>query len=317
MATSEALEQRLQSMFDFPMTDGIRHEINDRVAAVVASDSLPAQTSPRRPLRRAALLAVAATMLIGAGTIASTLFGQLLFTPGWQTAWDRSVSIGLEQTVDGNVIRLERGYADSNQVVLGWSGTVPVELPGADRIWRLTDAAGHSYLPTVAAGTDEVPDGITIAAFDAVDALPGGAMEFKLSLADDVEFKFSLPVEGGSQIAIGGTTTASEFAITLDEFRAGRTSLLAYVTLDPLEGAPNGEAWTTVGHIEFEGESINAGGGRVAEDGRLIISTVQGVDDASGHWSLVIDELVGHDGQWPDNHQIRVSGPWVFEFDIP
>jgi hypothetical protein len=316
VTTNEALEQRLRSMFDFPVTDGIRAKIDERAAAVVGRPASVRRSRPLR-LRRAVLLAVAATMLIGAGTIASTLFGQLLFTPGWQTAWDRSVSIGLEQAVDGNAIRLERGYADSTMVLLGWQGSLPSGEPGVEAMGRLTDAAGREYRPGDGAGTDEVPGGITLATFEPLQPLPDGGTEFTLSFGDTATFTFTLPVHGGTQLAIGATSSASNFAITLDEFRTSPTNLLSYVSLERLPGAPSGEAWAPIGHLEFNGRRISLSSMRDDETGHLVISAVEGVDDPAGHWRLVFDELVGHNGQWPDNQQIRISGSWVFEFDVP
>ena len=36
-----------------------------------------------------------------------------------------------------------------------------------------------------------------------------------------------------------------------------------------------------------------------------------GVDDASGAWTVTIDELVGGNGDG------RLQGPWVLEFEAP
>jgi hypothetical protein len=126
-----------------------------------------------------------------------------------------------------------------------------------------------------------------------------------------------LAVAGGTQAAIGGVAIASDVAVTLDEFRASGSSLLAYLSIEVLPEAPQGEAWTPIGHLEFDGRRIDLAAVRDGEDGTLIASAVEGLDDPAGDWKLVIDELVGHNGQWPENEQIRISGPWVFEFEVP
>lgn len=317
MATNEAIEQRLASTLGAPLPAGLRERIDERVNRTVAAAPAVQRVPPMRSMPRAAGLAGAAVLLVAAGTIASDLFGQILFLPGWETAWERSVEIGQEVTVDGQTIRLERGYADSTQVVLGWTGTLPEGIPGGEGSSRLTDAAGREYRTSDGAGTDAVPGGVTLGTFLPVESLPAGDTTFTFSLADEVSFTFTLPVLGGTDVAIGGTVIASDFAITLEEFRAGRSSLLAYLSLEALQGAPDGEAWAPIGHLEIDGRSINLSAIRDDEDGRLIASAVEGVENADGTWRLVIDELVGHNGQWPGNEQIRVSGPWVFEFEVP
>lgn len=139
--------------------------------------------------------------------------------------------------------------------------------------------------------------GVTLGTFIPVESLPPGDTTFTFSLADEVSFSFTLPVLGGTDVAIGGTVIASDFAITLEEFRAGRSSLLAYLSLEALQGAPEGEAWAPIGHLEIDGRRINLSAVRDDEDGRLIASAVEGVENADGTWKLVIDELVGHNGQ--------------------
>lgn len=317
MTTNDAIEQRLVSILEAPLSAGLRERIDERVNRAVAAEPAERRVPLMHSMRRAAGLAGAAVLLVAAGTIASDLFGQILFLPGWETAWERSVEIGQEVTVDGQTLRLERGYADSTQVVLGWTGTLPEGTPGGEGSSRLTDAAGREYRTADAAGTDAVPGGVTLGTFQPVDPLPAGETQFTLSLADDVSFTFTLAVEGGTQVSIGGVAMASDFAITLDELRASRTSLLVYLSIEALPGALQGEAWTPIGHLEFGGRSIDLAAIRDSEDGTLIASAVEGIDEPAGDWKLVIDELVGHNGRWPENEQIRISGPWIFEFEVP
>jgi hypothetical protein len=317
VTTNESIETRLASIFDAPLSPELReshprpHRPHCLARANEPAGSGEAIAWPRdhpRDGRRAG------------GRCRSDRLGSVRrhpFQPGWETAWEHSVEIGQERTVEGQVIRLERGYADSNQVVLGWTGTLPEGTPGSDSAGRLTDEAGRNYRPSDGAGTDAVPGGVTLGTFLPTEPLPAGDIVFTLSLADGVSFNFTLPVTGGTEVAIGGTVIASDFAVTLEEFRAGRSSLLAYLSLEALQGAPDGEAWTPIGHLEIDGRRINLSAIRDDQDGRLIASAVEGVENSAGTWKVVIDELVGHNAQWPDNEQIRVSGPWVFEFQVP
>lgn len=316
MTTTDRIGQRLTSIFDAPLSPELKDRIDARVGRVVQQEPARRPAPAMRSLRRAALLAVAAVMAVGAGTIASDLFGGILFKPGWQTAWQNSIPIDQERRVDGHVIRLERGYADSTQVVLGWMGMLPDGMSRRPGAGHLTDDAGRAYRPSDGAGTDVTRGGATISTFVPVEALPAGETTFTFTLADQVTFTFTLPVVGGTDVRIGGTVIASDVAVTLREFRAGRTSLLAELSLELLQGAPDGESWVPIGHVEFGGRRMDLPAVREGEDGALLATAVEGVENAEGTWRVVIDELVGHDGGWPDNNQIRIRGPWVFEFEL-
>jgi len=311
---NESIENRLTAIFNRPLTPEARSQIDARFARLGDAVTTQDRRRPSRSLRRASLLGVAAALMLAAAAVAVDLFGGLLFTAGWQTAWDASVEIGQEQTVAGELVRLERGYADIGQVVLGWTGIPPGEA-GAAAV--LTDSVGRHYEVTDGAGTDAIPGSVTLGTFRPVEPLPVGETEFTLSFGNDVAFTFSLPVHGGATVAVGGTSVASDFAITLEEFTATPTTLLATLSLDAREGAPDGESWTPIGHLEFDGRSINLAAIRDREDGSIVGAAVEGVAEPAGPWKLVIDELVGHNGQWPENDQIRISGPWVFTFEVP
>jgi hypothetical protein len=114
-------------------------------------------------------------MLVSVAAFGFELFTRILFLPGSQVAWQRSVEIGLEEPVDGGAVRLERGYADANQVVIGWSSTLDraENLFGEGGIETLTDAAGGSYVISDGAGDETVDGGtINILTFTPVDPLP-------------------------------------------------------------------------------------------------------------------------------------------------
>ena len=46
-------------------------------------------------------------------------------------------------------------------------------------------------------------------------------------------------------------------------------------------------------------------------DGMIAYMTGGGVDDASGAWTVTVDELIGSEGD------ARLTGPWVLEFEAP
>lgn len=314
MTTNETIEQRLTAIFDRPLAPHALAQIDSRFERIgdAAVDHYRGRLP--RPLRRAGLLGAAAALLLAAATVAADLFGGLLFTPGWETAWESSVEIGQEQTVGGQVVRLERGYADIAQVVLGWTGAPPDD---ASVTPVLTDGADRQYVVTDGAGTDVISGGVTLGTFRPAEPLPSGETEFTLSFGNDATFTFILPVHGGAAVAIGSRSVASGFAITLDEFTASPTTLLTTLSIDAQEGAPNGESWAPIGYLEFDGRRINLAAIRDDEDGKIVGAAVEGVADPAGPWKLVIDELVGHNGRWPDNEQIRIAGPWEFTFEVP
>jgi len=321
--TSERLEQQLDRVYGATLSARLAQEVDARVFAAVTNPPFISERSalPRR-VRRAALLAVAAAMLVSVAAFGFELFTRILFLPGWQIAWQRSVEIGMEVPVDGGAVRLERGYADANQVVIGWSSTVDdrsENLSGEGGIETLTDAAGRSYTTSDGAGDETVDGGtIDILTFTPVDPLPAGDTTYTLSFPAGPAFTFILPVVGGTTVSPNLEAVAGGFGLTLTEFRAAPSRVIGTLTLETLADAPDGESWSPIVHLEHDGPGGVIGTGiRTHDDGTIEVFGVAGVDDASGHWTLTITELVGHDGGWPDNQQIRVDGPWVFEFDVP
>jgi len=319
--TSERLEQQLGRVYGATLSATLAQEVDARVFAAVTDPSVISKGSALRRVRRAVLLAVAAAMLVSVAAFGFELFTRILFLPGWQVAWQRSVEIGLEEPVDGGAVRLERGYADANQVVIGWSSTLDraENLSGDGGIETLTDAAGGRYVISDGAG-DEIVDGgtINILTFTPVDPLPAGDTTYTLSFLAGPAFTFTLPVVGGTTVSPNLEAVAGGFGLTLTEFRAAPSRVIGTLTLNTLADAPDGESWSPIVHLEHDGPGGVIGTGiRTRDDGTIEVFGVAGVDDASGHWTLTITELVGHDGGWPDNQQIRVDGPWVFEFDVP
>ncbi len=319
--TSERLEQQLDRVYGATLSATLAQEVDARVFAAVTDPSVISRGSALGRVRRAVLLAVAAAMLVSVAAFGFELFTRILFLPGWQVAWQRSVEIGLEEPVDGGAVRLERGYADANQVVIGWSSTLDraENLSGDGGIETLTDAAGGRYVISDGAG-DEIVDGgtINILTFTPVDPLPAGDTTYTLSFLAGPAFTFTLPVVGGTTVSPNLEAVAGGFGLTLTEFRAAPSRVIGTLTLNTLADAPDGESWSPIVHLEHDGPGGVIGTGiRTRDDGTIEVFGVAGVDDASGHWTLTITELVGHDGGWPDNQQIRVDGPWVFEFDVP
>lgn len=319
MTMSESIEQRLVRIFDRPVPDHLRRQINERLTAVQAETTASTGRSGWRSLRRATVLALAAAITLAAAAIGFELFGQILFQPGWKVAWERSTEIGQQAVIGGETVRLERGYADATQVLIGWTTTAadPAALTHDDHgPISLTDAAGRPYLMNAGSGTDTVDGTVNVMTFLPLEALTASENEFTLQFPDGVSFAFSLPVTAGTVASLDGAATAADFTLHVSEFRATPTGLGVYLSIDALPGAPVGETWVVIGHLEHDGQSFPISWVQDLEDGRQLASVVSGIEDAAGRWTLTVDELVGHNGAWPDNQQIRVSGPWVIEFEV-
>lgn len=319
--TSEQLEQQLDRVYGATLSATLAEAVDARVFAAVTNPLVISKRSALGRVRWAVLLAVAAAMLVSVAALGFELFTRILFLPGWQVAWQRSVEIGVEEPVDGGAVRLERGYADANQVVIGWSSTLDraENLSGDGGIETLTDAAGRNYTIADGAGDETVDGGtINILTFTPVDPPPAGDTTYTLSFPAGPAFTFTLPVVGGTTVSPNLEAVAGGFSLTLTEFRAAPSRVIGALTLRTLADAPDGESWSPIVHLEHDGPGGVIGTGiRTHDVGTIEVFGVAGVDDASGHWTLTITELVGHDGGWPDNQQIRVDGPWVFEFDVP
>ena len=132
MTTRDQIETRLlQAVAVEPSEDGLRW-LDQRVAQIVARPAVVARRGfviPRLVLRPVALLA-AFVLLTGAVVGGISLLDQIFESsgPGWRTAWDRAERLDLTATDAGVTIKVERAYADLNQVLVGFT-VAGLEVP--------------------------------------------------------------------------------------------------------------------------------------------------------------------------------------------
>lgn len=278
-----------------------------------------------RRLGRPALLAAGLTLALAAATIGSlTLLERVAHEAegwGYQIAWERAVPIGITIETEAGELTVDRGYADTNRVILALVGSDP-DGPHAT---RLTDAAGREYRPFGGPGYAELTgEHAFLMAWDAPEPLPAGELTFTVSShdaagADAWSAEFVLPVQEGGAVLPEQTVEHDGTAVTLHSVSISPTAVHAEVTYVPPAGDRSWVAanvsYTQNGRNPFgnaaQGESLLSD---EDEAGRHVLTMGVGVDEWAGEWKLRIGELVGFD---EEGGEIRISGPWEFTFSVP
>ncbi len=134
------------------------------------------------------------------------------------------------------------------------------------------------------------------------------------AIGPPLTYRFRLPDGGGASVRVGESQHTEAGVLTLDAVRLSPTSITASIHLKP--SASEVSDWGPIGYFEHGDRTFDLaqGGGDGAQEPTWTESTVEGVDDPSGSWTLVVTELVG-DG--PDGTQARLQGPWTFAFEVP
>ncbi len=287
------------------------------------------------PGRRLVLGVAAFGILAGAtGTILSLYSG--LGGDAYQYAWNHATRLDVSQTHDGYQVTLEAAYADSAQLMLavsaidaenrGWSG---VEAASADV--SLVGANGPSYSMTSGGSTPASMGSANVVWLDAVtppapgehafvvtvpairyrDAVVTGSSDPWHEVIGPWSFSVNLPVVGGEVVAVNATATAHRVSATAVSLAAAPTRV--DIDLRWSDRGPPASSWTSVGHAVHDGKEIAIGGTLATPDGERL-RLVSGATDPSGHWRVVIDQVIGNP---PDGIDARIDGPWVLEFDVP
>jgi len=320
-------------------TDRLDERIERRLRAW---DPRHVRRSRFRPGRRAGLIGLlAATFAIGGAT--GSLQGLYLFLAGpFDTPWHRGVEVGLSQTVDGYTVTIDRAYADAARLALAISvvderkrgGTTQLEAFGT----VVTDASGE-YLS--GGGAMSTPDG----PFAAVNVawkqppelpLPAGPRQLHVVLpfiqvrddsipppdADAVgwnpwhrvagpwTFDFEIDVDGGTTITPDAVAEIDGVRVTVPRLIAASGIVRVEMRIDG--DLPPGD-WSPIGEVRHGDRVLRlvVGDLDAGPDGMMAYMTDGGVDDASGAWTVTVDELI--DGQGDG----RLQGPWVLEFEAP
>jgi len=285
----------------------------------------------------------------GASSIVRELFQK--YATGVEEA-GLAQELDLSQTIDGVTVKLERAYADSNIVLVGFtvSGTEARYYADAG---ELSTADGQSLPGMIGMGTVPGSDIILgnwrpservamIVAFD-TSSVKGMPSELSLRLETRVadspihgesqasmgpfRFDFNVPFHAGKIIDIGQTVEAKGVSVTLEQvtispwvtravfkFQSYEDDYLPIVSLK----LPNGDSENSSFGKDMEASSV-----------QYFIGDFTG---QHGEWTVVISELVlpSTGGEWTevevDGQKVfigkasdtkRLSGPWIFHFQVP
>jgi hypothetical protein len=312
-----SLEDRLASAWLLAPADGFA-SIDRRIAAVAAHPQAARPPRRWRTLRVALVLVAASFVLAGAGAVAMRLLDLVATaTPGMAVAWDQGVEINQRQVHDGHAVTLARGYADTNQVVLG----ISIE-PAVGLVTELRDPAGVVLSPAggLSFGGN---DGVSLAEMLTFEPTTSSDGEYTLRLGIDGAgeqpemvwtFRFELPAPGGALVHVDQTETTDAASIALGDVRLSPTMISASIHLEPTDREASG--WSVMGYFEHGDQTIaiDWGAQQGPSDLDQMAGTYSGIGDPAGAWTLVITELVG---QRLDGTQMRLDGPWEFTFSVP
>jgi hypothetical protein len=264
------------------------------------------------------------------------------------------VKLDLSHTIDGVTVRLEQGYADSNTVLIGYTvmGRNARYSPDARELslvggQDLPGMGGLGYVPTLNLLNWHPAETTAVAAFDAsvVEGMPAELnLRFETTVGDSPTvagsdttwgpfvFNFTLPFHAGKTVIVGQTTEAAGVPITLekviitpaatgavfrfyDDYKDNVNRPLMLSSLQPSGGsADNSNPDAVRESFTWLGESYSLQG------------FPGDFTDRPGEWTLTVTELVfrpqrpaGQTGDFGGKASDikRLTGPWVFRFEVP
>jgi hypothetical protein len=270
--------------------------------------------------------------------------------PGWQAAWDGAEILSIEQAKGDVVLTLERAYVDVNQVMvfLSVSGLAPIAANDGQvtPVWsaNLVGPTGRQMLWSTGGGSIVTPVAAIVEAWGPPEAV-AGSYELTIDcleiagdrpyddvmcaelLADPWRFAFDLPKPGGAIVSEVNRQTVGGATVSLIELRVSETMLTAKLALT-VAGA-DATSWSTDGSglvFRHEGGAITSNSTvhltidprDRGPDGDLIeSSSPTGLGATRGTWTVEIPELWYVVGDAPPESAIRLTGPWIFEVDVP
>ena len=189
----------------------------------------------RRP-RTALVAALAIFALIGATCIVPLLQSLWSEDRGLQHVTQAGLArdLNLRQTINGVTVHLQKGYADANRVVIGYSIELPPTTP-ADRsphnVPILTDDDGRTYRAGMYWLTGDSSFGAEVSTFEPPPGVTGARdIAFTLTFPEVVlspkgsgrlqylpgpwVFKFTLPMAGGRVVERPPTFTRADVELT-------------------------------------------------------------------------------------------------------
>lgn len=259
--------------------------------------------------------------------------------------------LNLSQTIDGVTVRLERAYADSNVVLVGFTVSGPAARYYAN-VGELTTADGQSIPAMIGMGVVPGSDVILgswapservamITAFDAssVKGAPSGlSVRLETSVADSAVpgedqtsvgpfiFDFKAPFHSGKVIHIGQTVEAAGVPVTLEQIVISPWATRAVFSFSPPYDDRKNTPLLITSLQPAGGDSMKSSIGRVKETSseQYFNGDFTG---QPGEWAVTVSELVFREpavkpgsqegGTHPESDRKRLAGPWVFHFQVP
>jgi hypothetical protein len=297
-----------------------------------------------RPGRKAGVVGLLAASFAVLGATGS-LKGLYTFLWGpFDTPWNRGEEVNLSQVVDGYRVTIDRAYGDAARLALAISVVDEQRRPGISQVMAMstivTDAAGEY---TSGSGAVSSPDG----PFAAVNVVwktppilpvPSGpraihvVMPF-IMVRDDATpppnpdldpmvegdewnpwhevagpwtFDFELDIDGGTAITpVDGTAQVAGHTVEVKRVIVAPSIVRVDLVVDPDRPGD----WSPIGEVQHNGRVARFVVGAMEPGGRTTLMTDGGLGDASGPWTVVVDELVGGDQ--------RIAGPWTITFTVP
>ena len=299
-----------------------------------------------------ALLPLILLLIGGAAYGATSLISELFqrFAADVEVA-GLAQELDLSQTIDGVTVRLERAYADSNVVLVGFTVSGPGARYYADA-GKLSSADGQSLPPMIGMGVVPGSDIILgnwasservamIVAFDA-SSVKGAPSELSLRLETQVadsavpgadqtlvgpfKFDFNLPFHSGKVIYIGQTVEAAGVPVTLEQVVISPWATRAVFSFSPPYDDRKNTPLLITSLQPAGGDSMKSSLGRVKETSseQYFNGDFTG---QPGEWAVTVSELVLREpavkpgsqegGTHPESDRKRLAGPWVFHFQVP
>jgi hypothetical protein len=264
--------------------------------------------------------------------------------------------LGLSQTVSDVTATLEWAYADANRIMIAYTISHPSDRETTATTLRLEDGTilprlmgGYGYVgdglmsqvENFDAGNMQAsPDSLQlrfhleVSTFDLPDETPSPVpatvdpetgvsnvilepME-RAAPATMLDFKFSLPFHAGRKIEIGQAVEESGISATLEQAVIAGSDTRFVMCFAGLESTYEWEPIFTLETPKLRPEdSVNIlRGGNWIDDRCYHHDLGAPLEDHQGKWVLTVTELVG-EKLGSQHEQIRIRGPWQFQFLIP
>ena len=338
---------------------GLRHSLDAALAEIAHSPIHSVSPHARRSrfgIRASALMvAAAAALVVGVvGYAVAPAIQQLLATERGVATLPMQ-AIAQSQTSNGVTVRLDRAYADVNQIIVAYTIQVPAgfnnSTSGIDGKIALTDGQGATFPIIEGQGVngDTPHSSAGLVSFDAESLAAGTAhVDLRLNFPDvrakseqqgasdltagAFAFNFTLPVLPGRLVTVSKTVVANAVPVTVDRIVVTQSETRVYMRF-PASAGIGASDWNANVHISgagwdsrqlptgFSGE-MTLGSMFTNSSGEHITTFSGDYRSRHGEWTVTVDALFAVDSTAPTTEnglpkQARIAGPWTFTVSVP